>query len=165
MLLCTMLCRHWDSRCQPAFILWQIFLRVRMEELEVVMTWHCDTPTDLRFSRGRIQKSAHLSEGWFYSFNSNIVMFSNIMTPDYDFNFEIIQSLWYGSPGDISQGIEGCYVRPWSLNLLFCRRGFGLVVSAVVPSMLAVLPYARGRGFDARSSRLSDIYISDWNGE
>jgi hypothetical protein len=34
---------------------------------------------------------------------------------------------------------------------LFCRRGFGLVVSVVVPLMLAVLPYARGRGFDSRS--------------
>jgi hypothetical protein len=31
----------------------------------------------------------------------------------------------------------------WSLNLLFYRRGFGLVVSIVVPSMLAVLPYMR----------------------
>jgi hypothetical protein len=40
--------------------------------------------------------------------------------------------LWYGSPGDFSQGIEGRYVRPWSLNLLFCRRGFGLVVSSGV---------------------------------
>jgi hypothetical protein len=30
-------------------------------------------------------------------------------------------------------GIEGRYVRPWSLNLLFCRRGFGLVFSVVVP--------------------------------
>jgi hypothetical protein len=29
----------------------------------------------------------------------------------------------------IAQLIEGCYVRPWSLNLLFYRRGFGLVVS------------------------------------
>jgi hypothetical protein len=36
-------------------------------------------------------------------------------------------------------------------NLLFYRRGFGLVISVVVPSMLAVLPYARGRGFDSRS--------------
>jgi hypothetical protein len=44
---------------------------------------------------------------------------------------------------------------PWSLNLLFYRRGFGLVVSGVVvPSMLAVLPYARGRGFDSRSRLL-----------
>jgi hypothetical protein len=33
---------------------------------------------------------------------------------------------------------------------IFCRRGFGLVVGVVVPSMLAVLPYA-GRGFDSRS--------------
>jgi hypothetical protein len=41
----------------------------------------------------------------------------------------------------VHQGIEGRYVRPWSLNLLFCRRGFGLVVSVVVPSMLAVLPH------------------------
>jgi hypothetical protein len=36
-----------------------------------------------------------------------------------------------GSPGDFSQ--EGRYVRPWSLNILFCRTGFGLVVSVVVP--------------------------------
>jgi hypothetical protein len=37
--------------------------------------------------------------------------------------------LWYGSPGDFSQGH---YVWPWSLNLLFCRtRGFGSVVSVV----------------------------------
>jgi hypothetical protein len=28
------------------------------------------------------------------------------------------------------------------------------VVSVVVPSMLAVLPYARGRGFDSRSRRV-----------
>jgi hypothetical protein len=50
--------------------------------------------------------------------------------------------LWYGSPGDhFLQGIEGHYVRTWSLNLLFCSRVFGLVVSVVVPSMLAVLPY------------------------
>jgi hypothetical protein len=28
------------------------------------------------------------------------------------------------------------------------------VVSVVVPSMLAVLPYARGRGFDSRSRLL-----------
>jgi hypothetical protein len=34
---------------------------------------------------------------------------------------------------------------------LFCRSGFGLVVSVVVPLMLAVLPYARGRGFDSWS--------------
>jgi hypothetical protein len=40
-----------------------------------------------------------------------------------------------GSPGDLSHGIEGRYVRPWSLDLLFCRRGFGLVVSVVVPLM------------------------------
>jgi hypothetical protein len=29
------------------------------------------------------------------------------------------------------------------MNFLFYRMGFGLVVSVVVPSMLAVLPYAR----------------------
>jgi hypothetical protein len=34
------------------------------------------------------------------------------------------------------------------------RRGFGLVVCVVVPSMLAVLPYARGRRFDSRSRLL-----------
>jgi hypothetical protein len=54
------------------------------------------------------------------------------------------------SCGMVHQGIEGRYVRPWSLNLLFCRRGFGLVVSVVVPSMLAVMPYARGRGYAYR---------------
>jgi hypothetical protein len=59
-----------------------------------------------------------------------------------------------GSPGDFSLGIEGHYVRPWSLNLLFCRKGVGLVVSVVVPLMLAVLPYARGRGLDSRSRLL-----------
>jgi hypothetical protein len=37
------------------------------------------------------------------------------------------------------------------------RRGFGLVVSVVVPSMLAVLSYARGHGFDSRS-RLKSWY-------
>jgi hypothetical protein len=58
-----------------------------------------------------------------------------------------------GSPGDFSQGIEG----PWSLNLLFCRRGFGLVVSVVVPLMLAVLPYARGRGFDLTNGCLIQL--------
>jgi hypothetical protein len=42
-------------------------------------------------------------------------------------------------------------------NLLFCGRGFGLVVGVIVPFMLAVLPYARGRGFDTRS-RLLFIY-------
>jgi hypothetical protein len=46
---------------------------------------------------------------------------------------------------DFSQGFEGFYVRSWSLNLLFCRRGFGLVVSVVVPLMLAVLPCERSR--------------------
>jgi hypothetical protein len=45
-------------------------------------------------------------------------------------------------------------VRPWSLGFLFHRRGFGFVVSVVVPSMLAVLPYARVRGFDSRSGLL-----------
>jgi hypothetical protein len=45
------------------------------------------------------------------------------------------------------------------LNLLFCRRGFGLVVSVVVPSMLAVLPYARGRGFDSQSRLLYFIIL------
>jgi hypothetical protein len=34
--------------------------------------------------------------------------------------------------GEFSQGIEGHYVQPWLLNLLF-RREFGLVVSIVVP--------------------------------
>jgi hypothetical protein len=63
--------------------------------------------------------------------------------------------LWYGSPGDLSQGIEGRYVWPWSLN--FLRTGFGLVVSVVVPAMLAVLPYARGRGFDSRSRPTNNI--------
>jgi hypothetical protein len=46
------------------------------------------------------------------------------------------------------------YVRPWSLNLLFLSKGVGLVVSVVVPLMLAVLPYARGRGFVSRSRLL-----------
>jgi hypothetical protein len=39
------------------------------------------------------------------------------------------------------------------------RRGFGLVVSVVVPSMLAVLPYARGRGFDSRFRLLEERYM------
>jgi hypothetical protein len=39
------------------------------------------------------------------------------------------------------------------------RRGFGLVVSVVVPSMLAVLPYARGRRFDSRSRLLNALHI------
>jgi hypothetical protein len=49
----------------------------------------------------------------------------------------------YGSSGDFSQGIEG--------KGICCGRGFGLMVSVVVSLMLAVLPYARGRGFDSRS--------------
>jgi predicted secreted protein len=61
--------------------------------------------------------------------------------------------------GDFSQGIEGHYVRPWSLNLLF-RRGFGLVVSVVVPSMLAVLPYVRHHGFDSRSRLLYIVWTN-----
>jgi hypothetical protein len=48
----------------------------------------------------------------------------------------------------------GAHVRPWSLNLLFCRSGFGLVVSVVVPLMLEVFPYARGRGFNSQSRLL-----------
>jgi hypothetical protein len=60
--------------------------------------------------------------------------------------------LWCGSPGDFSQGIDRHYGRPWSLNLLFLLKGIWLVlVSVVVSLMLAVLPYARGRGFDSRS--------------
>jgi hypothetical protein len=49
---------------------------------------------------------------------------------------------------------SGRYVRPWSLSLLFCRKGFGLVASVVVSLMLAVLPYARGCGFVSRSGLL-----------
>jgi hypothetical protein len=48
---------------------------------------------------------------------------------------------------------------PWSLNLLFCRKRFGLVVSIVVPLMLAVLPYARGRGFESRSRLLELVML------
>jgi hypothetical protein len=60
----------------------------------------------------------------------------------------------YFSCGMVHQGIEGHYVRPWSLNL-FCRRGFGLVISVVVPLMLVVLPYAVGHGFDSQSRLLT----------
>jgi hypothetical protein len=48
--------------------------------------------------------------------------------------------MWDGSPGRALR--TTLVIEP---VLLFCRRGFGLVVSVVVPSMLAVLPYARGR--------------------
>jgi hypothetical protein len=37
---------------------------------------------------------------------------------------------------------------PGHWTFYFCGREFGLVVSVVVPLMLAVLPYARGYGFD-----------------
>jgi hypothetical protein len=53
---------------------------------------------------------------------------------------------------------HGHYVRPGSLNLLFCRREFGLVVGVVVSLMLAVfpyMPYARGCVFDS----LSGLYL------
>jgi hypothetical protein len=43
--------------------------------------------------------------------------------------------------------LRGATYDPGHWNILFYRRGFGLVVSVVVPSMLVVLPYARGRGF------------------
>jgi hypothetical protein len=69
---------------------------------------------------------------------------------------KILVVVWFTR--DFSQGIEGHYVRPWSLNLLFCRRGFGLVVSVVVPLMLAVLPYARGCGFKSRSRFLFIVW-------
>jgi hypothetical protein len=41
---------------------------------------------------------------------------------------------------------------------IFCKMGFGLVVSIVVPLMLAVLPYARGRGFESRSRLLYIVW-------
>jgi hypothetical protein len=50
--------------------------------------------------------------------------------------------------------LRGATYDPGHWTFYFCRRGFGLVVSVVVPSMLAVLPYARGRGFDSRSRLL-----------
>jgi hypothetical protein len=53
----------------------------------------------------------------------------------------------------VHQGISR-YVRPWSLNLLFLWKGIWLV-SVIVPLMLAVLLYARGRGFKSRL----DFYI------
>jgi hypothetical protein len=62
---------------------------------------------------------------------------------------------------------------PGHWTFYFYRRGFGLVVGVVVPSMLAVLPYARGRGFDSRSRLLHirsgcdllnySISTPDWN--
>jgi hypothetical protein len=47
--------------------------------------------------------------------------------------------------------------RHWTFY--FCRRGFGWVVSVIVPLMLAVLPYARGHGFDSRSDLL-DVQVN-----
>jgi hypothetical protein len=44
----------------------------------------------------------------------------------------------------------------------FCRRGFGLLVSVVVPLMLAVLPCARGCGFDSRSGQVNYIHVGKW---
>jgi hypothetical protein len=49
---------------------------------------------------------------------------------------------------------------PGHWNFYFCRRGFGLVICAVVPLMLAVLPYARGRGFDSRSRLLFILWTN-----
>jgi hypothetical protein len=46
-------------------------------------------------------------------------------------------------------GYWGALRTTLSLYLLFLWKWFGLVVSIVVPLMLAVLPYARGRGFDS----------------
>jgi hypothetical protein len=74
--------------------------------------------------------------------------------------------LKYRSCGMVHQGISrrvlrGSYVRPWSMNLLFCRREFGLVVSVVVPLMMAVLPYARGRGLDSRSRLGAIVHTCD----
>jgi hypothetical protein len=62
------------------------------------------------------------------------------------------------SCGMVHQGIScrvlrGATYDPGHWTFYF-RRGFGLVVSVIVPSMLAVLPYARGRGFDSRSRLL-----------
>jgi hypothetical protein len=57
----------------------------------------------------------------------------------------------------ISRRIEGRYVRPWSLNLIRMWKGCGLVV----PLMLTVLPYARGRGFDSRSRLLFSVWTTD----
>jgi hypothetical protein len=48
--------------------------------------------------------------------------------------------------------LRGTTYDPGHWTFYFCGRGFGLVVSVVVPLILAVLPYARGRGFDSRSS-------------
>jgi hypothetical protein len=51
---------------------------------------------------------------------------------------------------------------PGHWTFYFCRRGFGLVVGVVVPLMLVVLPYARGRGFESQSRlyMCEPIYVS-----
>jgi hypothetical protein len=66
------------------------------------------------------------------------------------------------SCGVVHQGISRSVLRgttcdPGHWTFYFCRRGFGLMVGVVVPLMLAVLPYARGRGFESLS-RLHSIW-------
>jgi hypothetical protein len=51
---------------------------------------------------------------------------------------------------------------PGHWTFYFCRRGFGLVVGVVVLFVLAVLPYARGRGFDSRSWLLFIVWTNLW---
>jgi hypothetical protein len=51
--------------------------------------------------------------------------------------------------------LRGSTYDPGHWTFYFCRMGFGLVVSAV-------LPYARGRGFDSQS-RLVRYHVGEWD--
>jgi hypothetical protein len=67
--------------------------------------------------------------------------------------------------GMVHQGISRRVLRgntydPGHWTFYLCRRGFGLLVSIVVPLMLAVLPYARGHGFDSRSGLLFIVWTN-----
>jgi hypothetical protein len=65
----------------------------------------------------------------------------------------------------VHQGISPWVLRgttydPGHWTFYFCRRGFGLVVSVIVPLMLAVLPYARGHGFNSLSRLLFIVWTN-----
>jgi hypothetical protein len=79
-------------------------------------------------------------------------------------HFELLD-LKYFSCGMVHQGISRRVLRgttydPGHWTFYFCRRRFGLVISVVVPLMLAVLPYARGRGFNSRSRLLFIVWTN-----
>jgi hypothetical protein len=54
--------------------------------------------------------------------------------------------------------LRGATYDPGHWTFYFCTRGFDFVVSVLVRLMLAVLPYARGRGFDSRSEHSTCIW-------